>query len=554
MPLTTAQQAALDRLRSLYEGDNPYNSVTNPGGFRQGGHLYNFVPALKDIATVTTGLVALATEVATNSAQSPKAVRVDGAQNYSDTEKAQGQANLGLAAVLTSFVKKAGDTISGDLAILKTNPAIYFKMIGGTYDKAVWDLLHFQTDGHFYLQYTDTAGTPSNVLNIGQDGGIITSQLGDLSARIEARAAAYAALRVAKTGDVMTGGLTVPNLALTKGLANSGININAREAAGKDFLLYNAGGTARFWEASVGDVLRIGTDGGIWTLLLGDLNARIETRAKAFADIAQAAAAGESVSLSGDTATGDLAISKSNPQFGLVNTIAGQPAFNKRWGILHFQDGNLFFTNTDRTADNPVYFTPGGAIVTAQFGDLSTRIESRGLAYQQVAQSTSVQKAGDTMTGDLIFNATVGAGGPGVRLIMPSNADWLIRGIGGNQLQFCDGARSVQYFSLGSDGSISTKQFGDLNARIEARGSAYGESARTAAINASVSYVAWAFLADAYNSVALGGGMYEPYGGAAITGRLTYTESDSTWNVGAVRFRQLQYNIPSVGRVASFYG
>ena len=98
MPLTSAQQAALsaaiDRLQNYYDGDNPYNPSTNPGGFRQGGQVVNFEPALKDTATVmnlASILVSDATAAATNS---PKAVRVDSALSFTEIERGQGRANI----------------------------------------------------------------------------------------------------------------------------------------------------------------------------------------------------------------------------------------------------------------------------------------------------------------------------------------------------------------------------------------------------------------------------------------------------------------------------
>lgn len=543
MPLTTAQQAALDRLKSFYEGDNPYNSVTNPGGFRQNGHLYNFVPALKDIATVTTGLVALAAEVATNSVQSPKAIRVDADQNYTDGEKAQGQKNLGIAATLAAAVSKAGDVMTG---ILRLNAGILqIAKIGAVTTGMLGHRLLSYSDDKFYIQSLDGSIT---MLNIGQDGSLSTPQLGDLNTRIEARAAAFAALRVAKTGDTMTGTLVAPNFNTTKGSPGSAFGILSREAGGKDFQLYNSQNLVRFWETAAGDFVRFGPDGSVWTLQLGDLNQRIEARAKAFADIAQATAQGTSVNKTGDTMTGQLVVqgaplvvSSSNPQLDIVwgNVIRVRQTINAS-GQWKLQNGD--------SADDLLIVTPStGAVWVKQFGDLNARIEARGAAYGALA----VQKTGDVMSGDLQINGSTGGAGFGVRFIFPSNADWLIRGTAGNLLQFCDGARTVQYFSLGTDGSINTKQFGGLNARIEARAKAFADVAQSAAYNAAVAACQQStrlvYAGDLGNSWNLGGGYTEPYPGAVMTTRYTYTESDGTWNFGGARWRYLQMYVPNAG-------
>ncbi|GJE14001.1 hypothetical protein [Methylobacterium longum] len=98
MPLTSAQQtalsAALDRLQNFYDGDNPYNPATYPGAFRQGGSVINFPPALKDVATVMNLASILVSDATAAAASSPKALRVDSAQSFTDTEVGQAITNL----------------------------------------------------------------------------------------------------------------------------------------------------------------------------------------------------------------------------------------------------------------------------------------------------------------------------------------------------------------------------------------------------------------------------------------------------------------------------
>jgi hypothetical protein len=334
MPLSSDQQAALTRLQSYYEGNNPYNSVTNPGGFRQGGHVYNFVSALKDVATVCVGIASLAADVATNSAQSPKAVRVDATQTFTAAEQTQGQTNLGIASAIATAVKKTGDTMTGPLTLSYSGPILTFKMVGGTYDKAFWDWQHYPNDGHFYLQYQAPDGTNSNVLNISPNGAITTSQLGDL-----------------------------------------------------------------------------------------------------------------------------------------------------------------------------------------------------------------------------VLNGTVGSQGLGIRFTFPSNADWGLRTTTGNRFQFCDGAKSVEYLSIGTDGSVSTKQLGDLNTRIENRAAAYANNAQTGAYNSCVSSTRLAYVGDQSVAANFGGGMHEDYGASWISGRSSALSNDQQDIIITIlRYRQLQQYIPnSGGWVASYY-
>lgn len=546
MPLSDVQKAALNRLQSFYEGDNPYNSVTNPGGFRQNGHLYNFVPALKDIATVITGVAALAVEVATNSVQSPKAVRVDADQNYTEGEKAQGQKNLGIAATLAAAVSKLGDTMTGALNIRMPDAQLTLLQNGGSNDKLGWRLLNFNLDARLYFQAIAADGTGTNPMWLNRDGSLNLSAIGDVSARIEARAAAFAALRVAKTGDTMTGTLGAPNFNTTKGSAGGAFGILSRDASGKDFQLYNAANLVRFWESTAGDVLRLGADGGVWTLQLGDLNARIESRGSAYGELARTAAQAASVAKAGDTMSGKLQMLNAPVEIvgtGYFDLVVGNVY---RWRNIVGSDGTLAWKNGDTNGDN-FTITTGGAIWCKQFGDLNARIEARAAAYGALA----VQKTGDTMTGDLTMSGTVGSQGLGIRFLFPSNADWVLRSTTSNRIQFCDGAKTAEYASIGVDGSASFKQIGDLNTRIETRAKAFADAAQTASYNAAVAACQQStrlvYAGDLGNSWNLGGGYTEPYAGAVMTTRYTYTESDGTWNFGGARWRYLQMYVPNAG-------
>lgn len=111
MALTSDQQAALTRLANFYEGLSAYNASSNPGGFRQGGHLVNFVPALKDLASVVQGTSSLVADALAAATNSPKAVRVDSNQGFSSAEMAQALKNIGLDG-LSATLSSINDAIA----------------------------------------------------------------------------------------------------------------------------------------------------------------------------------------------------------------------------------------------------------------------------------------------------------------------------------------------------------------------------------------------------------------------------------------------------------
>lgn len=161
--------------------------------------------------------------------------------------------------------------------------------------------------------------------------------------------------------------------------------------------------------------------------------------------------------------------------------------------------------------------------------------------------SSRVAKSGDNMSGGLgIISAD------GLKLEAPNTSNWRIRPIGGNRLQFCDAANTVEYFSFGVDGTFSTRQLGDLNSRIEARGAAYQQ----AAYNQCVSSIRQSFAGDLYNSWNLNNGMAEPYGGSYMSSRATVADgtANGAWIPGIFRWRTLQFYNPSLGGwVSSYY-
>jgi len=59
--------AAIERLRAFYSGN--VMTMADPGGMDGDGHTVNFIPALRDVATVGQGVADVATQVAATAAR-----------------------------------------------------------------------------------------------------------------------------------------------------------------------------------------------------------------------------------------------------------------------------------------------------------------------------------------------------------------------------------------------------------------------------------------------------------------------------------------------------
>jgi hypothetical protein len=552
MGFSTLGAAALNRLKTFYNGD-PYGT-TNQGGMDNDGHRLNFIPSLRDLslvgaeaATLVDQAAAAADKAMAAATGSPKALRVDADQTFTDGEKAMGQKNLGIVATLAAAVSKLGDTMTGPLQVVNAQPQLKFK---NTPTSTGWGWLN-HSDGRAYLQTYDKDGVyTGNILNIGPTGDVSIMGIGDLATRIEQRAQAYADSRVLRTGDTITGALYAQSFGVAKGYNGNGYGINSRDSAGKDFLLYNAGNLARIWEAGAGDVLRLGADGSLWTLQLGDLNARIEARASAFASAAGALA----VQKSGDTMTGPLVMTNTSMMFNGASAYLDMVIGNVfRWRQLVDSSGNLIWRNGDNGA-NVFYWGTGGSLWTAQLGDLNARIEARGLAYQNVAINASVNKASGArqdISGDFLVSKTYPTLGMNYPNVFYSG--WQVRENAYTYLMNQSNGDSL--FWIGSDGSLATKQLGDINNRIESRASAFAADARQTAYNQCVSSLRMVFVGDQYVTYAYNRGMIEPYGASWVSGFSSILSSDQNdIIIGYIRWRQNQYYNPSVGGwVASYY-
>jgi hypothetical protein len=174
---------------------------------------------------------------------------------------------------------------------------------------------------------------------------------------------------------------------------------------------------------------------------------------------------GTKVSKTGDTMTGNLTIANTGPALSLADTDNSTRYVQNNGGLIGFlgSDANWRLRVDD-----------AGAVWTAQWGDLSTRIEDRASAYASAAASSRVAKTGDTMTGPLQigFNAPyfdlVYGGVMRLRQIVDGNGTWIVR----------NGDNNDNFFYVSTSGAVWTKQFGDLNSRIETRADSWSATRR----------------------------------------------------------------------------
>lgn len=185
MPLSSGQSAAVGRLGNFYDGDNPYNAQTNPGGFQQGGHRINFPLALKDVASAAQGVASLVSDAASSASSAagaaqtaanyattnPKALVLSGPQAFTSTEILQGLANLGLlssylsmsSAQQAAFRLNLGAASNDDLRAIARSTA---KAVG----------VPIQTGNLMIEEFRDTSGMdPSST------GGLFDTANGILS-------------------------------------------------------------------------------------------------------------------------------------------------------------------------------------------------------------------------------------------------------------------------------------------------------------------------------------------------------------------------------------
>lgn len=166
------------------------------------------------------------------------------------------------------------------------------------------------------------------------------------------------------------------------------------------------------------------------------------------------------------------------------------------------------------------------------------------------ALGSPVQKAGDTMSGDLTLKGAVNSASPGIQWIFDGIGAWRSRVTQANRWQLCDGAETQEFLSVGLDGSVSTKQFGDLNARIEARAAAWATQQAQAAASGCVQSMRYVLAGDLYNVWNDDAGFHSPFGGyGCIVDRTTFDPGNGIIVIGALRWRYLQMYVPNQGWV-----
>ncbi|MGC5777569.1 hypothetical protein J4O73_02390 [Methylobacterium sp. NFXW15] len=282
------------------------------------------------------------------------------------------------------------------------------------------------------------------------------------------------------------------------------------------------------WKARVNDA------GQFWTSQLGDLNSRIENRASDFA----IARSNERVAKTGDTMSGGLYIDMNYPFVQLTNRDGGGFAYmdfchvpyghgDFTWRLKHSPSDNRF--NIEYVNGAKVTIGTSGEVWTAQIGDLNTRIEDRAAAWSRNA----VQKTGDTMSGDLVISKEY----PNVTFLWGGRlrSAWQLRE--DNRLYYINLDNGDAYMSIGTDGSVWTKQIGDINGRIEQRCADFANDRLNTATNRINNKSARLAYVGELNCGNYGTNMAEPWGGGVITG--LQSNNGSGYATGG-RGRQLQ--------------
>ncbi|AGC35557.1 putative T7-like tail fiber protein [Rhizobium phage RHEph01] len=159
-----------------------------------------------EAATSATNAAGSATTAATKATEAAaSASEALGYRNTASTKAAEAAASAAAAAAFdpsTFYTKteintslagkfdKIGGTVTGDVSIQRVNPSLVLDHTGVN----KWGVLS-AANGSLYIQKLN--GTVVNALTIGADGALSTAQLGDLNARIDARALNFANDRVA---------------------------------------------------------------------------------------------------------------------------------------------------------------------------------------------------------------------------------------------------------------------------------------------------------------------------------------------------------------------
>jgi hypothetical protein len=297
-------------------------------------------------------------------------------------------------------------SMAGALKVSMANPYFRWEYPGVSQ-------FYFQLQGDRYLRgYTDGTLT----FSLGPNGEFWSAQTGNVYDRIESRGSAYGQDAKNYTNSLAPiranlGGRQdmVSALAVTEYLdiVRGGV-MRARWSV-------DTGGTTILSNGDNGDIFfYVTSGGGVYTKQFGDLNNRIEDRARAWRDdaINNANAYYEArAPIRGNIAgtqsmAGDLWINKGYPEYKLTYPGVWD------WGMLVRESARLAFRNFGDNADR-VSFGPGGDIATMQFGDVNSRIEQRCSDFSNDRLGTATNRINNksfrmAYAGDQMANANLG--------------------------------------------------------------------------------------------------------------------------------------------------
>lgn len=427
------------------------------------------------------------------------------------------------------------------------------------------------------------------IFRVADDGAVWTKQFGDLEGRIvyhsnrgrdeaNANTAANYAAKTTPTvnGNVfVAGGSSYGSVQPALSLFNGGVE-HWNIMAVNDGKLY-------FRNGDNGDVRMIlGRDGSLHLKQFGDLNNRIEDRASAWAR--------QEGNRGRDEANNNSNANFFNKTTGTQQHVNNIPSFNAsaidivRGGVLRARwtvDGNgtTILQNGDN-GDNFFYVNTGGGMWTKQMGDVYSFIERRGREWADDRANGRVFKGGDTMTGDLTINKAY----PNINFLYGGVRQWQAQVRENGWFYFYDQTGNAFNVAFNLDGGIWTRQFGDLNQRIEDRAYAWAATRQAnlgfnpveqsggpyqgankvrlgwdgGALRVSVDggdhdrilHRSWinaiqdirlVYAGDLDNNWNLNQSYAEPYGGGVLTSRYTTSYAAATsWSGGRWRYLQKQ--------------
>ena len=337
-----------------------------------------------------------------------------------------------------------------------------------------------------------------NFFYVTTGGAVWTKQFGDLYNHIENRSSAWARQesvaraneRVAKTGDTMTGDLTVQKAYPSFRMLYPGVRDLQWQV--------RENGEVYLWDNTAGNWhMRVALDGGVvarGNLYAGNGTAIVATDGNVHGSMwggwlsdrlgGMDNNTNNRVARGGDTMTGDLQIQKAYPNLALH--YPGVRIWNmnvREWGGLAIQangTGDLF------------QFRDNGSIWTAQFGDVHDRIENRARAWAETRQAP------------IGFNPVEQSGGP------------------------YQGTNKVR---LGWDGGAL---------RVSVDGGDHDKILHRSWINA-IQDIRLVYAGDLDNNWNLNTSYAEPYQGGVLTSRYTTSYAAATsWSGGRWRYLQKQ--------------